>query len=175
MKWQNITLTATLGTLLVFGGVANTYAQSEPIGKDRAAAIAQERMNGAIPIEIDFDRAKGQNAYEVEFADGTDVYVGKTTGDILKVERSSADRSDRRVAQVAAQTPERIGFSQAANTAQQAAGGDVLGVELDLENGQLVYEVDLTGDTYVYVWAVSGEIYEIEQDDWDDDDYDDWE
>ncbi|MEM8535954.1 MAG: PepSY domain-containing protein [Chloroflexota bacterium] len=173
MKWQNITLAATLGTLFVFGGVANTYAQSETIGKDRAAAIAQERMNGAIPIEIDFDRAKGQDAYEVAFANGTDVYVGKRTGDVLKVERyNDTDRSDRRVARVAAQTPDRIGFSQAAITSQQAAGGDVVGVELGLENGQLVYEVDLTGDTYVYVWAVSGEIYEIEQDDWD---YDDWE
>lgn len=168
MKLQKVAVTTVLSTLLVFGGVTSANAQNPWIGMDRGAEIAQERMNGAIPLEVEFDTVNGQQAYEIGFADGTEVYVARRTGDILRIGQDSPSSDARATERLAAQTPDRVSFLTAALTAKEAGGGArMMEVELEREDGQLMYEVDLAGDIYVYIWAVSGEVYEVEHDNWD--------
>ena len=169
MKLHKAVFATIFSTLLVFGGAASAQAQSTwPwIGMDRGAEIAQERMNGAIPIEVEFDTVNGQQAYEIGFADGTDVYVDKRTGEIVRVRQEQPSSNARTVERLAEQNPNRVSFLTAALTAKDAGGGGrVIEVELEIEDGRLMYEIDLASNVYVYIIPATGEVYEVEEDNW---------
>ncbi len=63
--------------------------------------------------------------------------------------------------------PNRITPQRAAEIAVQAVPGEIIEIELEIENGRLVYEIDILTSFGVYeveVDAYTGEIIEIERD-----------
>ncbi len=61
----------------------------------------------------------------------------------------------------------RISSEAAIQIALQQVPGQVIKVELDYENGMLVYEIDIltpSGIYEVYVHAVTGQILKVEED-----------
>lgn len=85
--------------LLVAGGLAygpiaglaqDTPATAE-IGVDEAIQIASEAHPNSTVVEAEREREHGTLIYEVSFADGVDVDVDATTGEVLKVEQPDRD------------------------------------------------------------------------------------
>ncbi len=63
--------------------------------------------------------------------------------------------------------PNRISPQRAAGIALQAVPGEIIEMELEVENGRLVYEIDILTSFGVYeveVDAYTAEILEIERD-----------
>ena len=131
-------------------------AATPAITADQARATAEAHLNAGPASKIKLKTENGKLVYSVKIGDSK-VKVDAMSGEVLGVEKDQDDD----VAQLG--TP-AITADQARATAEaHLNAGPASKVELDAENGKLVYSVDI-GTSEVKVDAMSGEVLGVESD-----------
>ena len=164
--------------------LAEAGAPAMPIGKD-AAAYAAEQYAGttaldSVTAEVDSELDEFPAHYEVEIRSQTgeefEYKVDAYTGAILESKREAADGTEEPVVQPSNPAPSGdIGYAKAKSIALNHAGVSEnkaydMEIELDDEDGTLVYEVEFKSGNMEYSYeinAATGAIlkHEVELDD----------
>lgn len=151
-------------------------AKEAKVSMDKAKEIALKAAKAGKVTKVELDRDYGILVYEVEVRDGNTEYeykIDATTGAIVKT-----DIEVKRVQNTQTQPSQnaKISMEKAKEIALKAAkSGKVTKVELDRENGMLVYEIEVRDgrvEKDYKINALTGEIVKSEVD-MDDDFYDD--
>lgn len=129
---------------------------------EEAVDIALERVPGVV-VGIELEGRKGDPMWEVvvrsEDGAGTELKIDATTGEILKEESEDLSKAQE-------ETP-KLTALEAADIALKAVPGTLKEVELELEDGVLIWEVKLrdeNSDKYKFeIDADTGEILKQEK------------
>jgi uncharacterized membrane protein YkoI len=149
------------------------------ISLERAQQIALADHDGAVVREAGLEFEGEALVYEITLSGGIEVVIDASSGAVLMVEQDDDERPRRARDGEGRSTPAAgapllqptISLEQAQRTALAAnADAAVEEVELEFEDGRLVYEVELSNDVDVEIDAVTGEILESEHDHDDQDD-----
>lgn len=144
------------------------------LSKEQVKQIAAEKVNGTIE-EIELEREKNNTYYEVEINDGKkehELKIDAVTGEVFKHEQDwnddrddwNDDDDDDRVNK----SSNIISSNNASNIAAKTVDGRVLEIELDEDDGRLMYEVELwtsKGEAEVEIDAYTGKVLSVEYDD----------
>ncbi|CAH0304704.1 hypothetical protein SRABI96_04734 [Peribacillus sp. Bi96] len=167
---KKVIMTVSIATVLLFGGAAGTavYAvNKDALSEDEAVKMISEKLGGEVTqFEKDWDQPM---TYEmtVKTKEGyQDVDVDAEKGEILSQEMEDDDEEEMSTQQ-AVETA-KISSDQAEKIALKKVDGQITDVELDSENGILVYEFEINQGKKEYdvvVDASTGEILKTELDD----------
>ena len=148
-----------------------TASDKAYIGADKArdAALRHAGVTAAdaAKLEVELSCEKGVMVYEVEFEAGGYEYdydVNAKTGDIMKSEKERDDEPSQPIS--GAVTAPLIGEAKAKEIALKNAGvtaGSLIGyaIELDTENGVMVYEVEFKAGGYEYDYDIDAKTGKI--------------
>ncbi|WP_285105180.1 PepSY domain-containing protein [Paenibacillus sp. UMB4589-SE434] len=142
--------------------------QSVHITKEAAKTIALTRFKGTVQsVEINTDK-NGTQVYVVQLESSTMravVKINRRDGKIIHITRSSKQSDESKQPN----KPTRLTSDQAKKIALAKVKGIVSSIELEDEDGTLVYEVEITAankeEVTVYVNAYSGEIAAVKWED----------
>jgi len=148
-------------------------AKQAKITEQEATKIALEKVPGTVD-EVELENEDGLIVYEFEIVgeDGSeqDIEVDAKTGEIVKVEADDDENDDVSQAELAKQA--KITKEEASEKALEQVPGTVTEVELDDENGLVVYDVEINAEDgtqqSVEVDAKTGKIVNVELEDDDD-------
>ena len=161
---------------------APTQAPSESyIGEERAKQIAFNRAGVSASqvknLKVKLDTDDGRAIYEIEFdANGYeyDVDVDAVNGNVVDFDKDAIDDDDDEPKPTPAPAGDYIGAERAKKIAFNRAGisasqAEELEVELEREDGRMVYTVEFKAGGYEYeveIDALTGEIldYDVERD-----------
>lgn len=164
--------TALIGTLGISGIIGYAATNAEQPATNAESAVTTS--NGAVTLEeaqkIALQEVKGQVIkseqdddefdFDFDIRDGDSVYkveVQRSGGNILKVEKEYEPQGDVTVTEAEA---EEIALLKVPN-------GEIVKLELDHDDGQANYEVEIVKDNYeheIEINAVTGKIVEYERD-----------
>lgn len=156
------------------------------ITEKEATKSALEKVNGEV-VFTELDEDDGMIVYEIKIKDKQDmlheVKVDTKNGKILKTEMEDNDRDDdgnemdeyisdkKEEQQLTKQA--KISEKESHNIALQEVKGQITDSELDMENGKLVYSIEIidkqNNEHEIEVDAKTGDILKIEKDESDDD------
>jgi hypothetical protein len=68
---------------------AEQPAPAEPVSREQAIRAATDYVGGGTVREAELEREDGRQVYEVEFANGSEVYVDAQSGQVVYAELSS--------------------------------------------------------------------------------------
>lgn len=170
-KWLVI---PALAGAVVIGGIAMTAnAEKSDVGTsegrltiEEAKVKAVEAVGGEV-TEIEFERKKSGDKYEVEVkSDGIeyDLDIDAKTGKVLSTKKD--DHGDDGDDKSHASTENLLTVEEAVAIAMKQAKGTVTEVDLDDDDGQLHYEIEIEDGTYEYdfeIDAVTGEVLKFEK------------
>ena len=186
-KWMMIPALAgvlAIGGVVVAGnaGVSLAAESKGLLTIEEAKAIAVKSVGGKV-TEIELDREKSGAIYEVEVQSAGieyDLDIDAKTGKVLRTDqddRDGDDRDDRNDDDdVIVTDAKTISEEAAIAIAMKQAKGTVAKVELDNDDGRVVYEIEIKDGMYEYdfdIDAVSGDVLKFEKDHDDDDNDDD--
>ncbi|MBM7607734.1 putative membrane protein YkoI [Lysinibacillus composti] len=142
-------------------------AKQAQITEQEATKIALEKVPGTVN-EVELENEDGLIVYEFEIVgeDGSeqDLDVDAKTGEIVKVEADDDENDDFSQADLAKQA--KITKDEASENALEQVPGTVTEVELDDENGLVVYDVEINAkdgtQQSVKVDAKTGKIVNVE-------------
>ena len=134
------------------------------ITEKQAVAIAKGKVN-AIVTDIELEKEGKRFYYEIELEDGKfkyEVLVNAITGEVIKFSKKELKNPP------VAQTGKVMSQEKAVAIAQQKVKGKskVKEIELEKEDGRMIYEIKLMDDEYKYeveLDAVTGEVLEFEK------------
>ncbi|GGB47177.1 PepSY domain-containing protein [Fictibacillus barbaricus] len=168
-----------LGVYAFSDNTPNVFAANDAISEKQAEDIALQRTNGGSVNELEFDRDDQKDKYEIEVhKDGKsyDLDILAGSGKITKFEEDRDDDLDEsdiddkddedRDDQVDAANM-KISTEQAQNIALKQVPGTVTKIELDEEDGQYFYEIEINKDkqeTDVDVDAMTGTVLKVDKD-----------
>ena len=172
-KWMTI---PALAGVLVIGGVAmagNTGHSLAATSKDlltieEAEAIAVKSVDGNV-TKIELDRERSGDIYEVEVKSGSveyDLDIDAKTGKVLRTDKDK-DNDDDSDDKVIVTDGKFITEKAAVKIAMKQAKGTVTDIELDNEDGRVIYEIEINDGTYEYdfdIDAISGKVLKFEKD-----------
>ena len=182
-KMKKVLIPVLAVAVLAGGGftIANAQGQAAlakqaKITQDEAINAALEKVPGTVE-EVELEDEKGTIVYEIELVstDGTEheVEVDAQTGEVLKVEADDDDDGEneeedsQNQAKLAKQA--KITEDEAINMALEKVPGTVNEIELEVENGTVVYEIEVLStdgtEQEVKVDAQTGEVLKVEADD----------
>lgn len=162
---KKMMIIAMVTGVLVLGGVSaiTAYAlNAGTVSKEEAIKSVSEQVNGeVIKVERDLDDTltyemtmKTENGYE-------DVEVNASNGEMIEREYDD-DRDDSYpAAKISLEEAEKIALKEVAN-------GTITDVELDMENGLLVYEIEVEKKWLEYdlvIDANTGDVLHVEKED----------
>ncbi|MFB7639462.1 PepSY domain-containing protein [Peribacillus butanolivorans] len=166
---KKVIMTVSIASVLLFGGAAGTavYAVNKgALSEDEAVKMISEKLGGEVTqFEKDWDQPM---TYEmtVKTEEGyQDVDVDAKKGEILSQEM--ADDDEDMSTQKSVETA-KISMDQAEKIALKKVDGQITDVELDSENGILVYELEINQGQKEYdvvVDATTGKVLTTELDD----------
>lgn len=149
------------------------------ISLDDAIATAQSVASGPLDHEVDLDREGDRLVYEIEIGN-TEVKVDANDGSIVNTDANDDVDDDDTNDDVddddindgvddddfdnTQSLDPAISADEAIQAAQTAAPGTVRDVELEYEDGRLVYTIDI-GQNEVEVDATDGSVLSVEADD----------
>ncbi|WP_221568445.1 PepSY domain-containing protein [Alkalihalobacillus sp. TS-13] len=143
-------------------------SQSEMISLSEAEEIALKEVEGKVD-EVEFEEEHGQQVYkvDVEGKDDHEVHIDASTGKVLTVKKDDGDDDDRDDLS-SADKENLIGKDEAIKIALKEAAGKVTEVELDEDDGQYVYEIEIKmadkGEADIEISATDGKVIETEID-----------
>ncbi|MES1040356.1 MULTISPECIES: PepSY domain-containing protein [Peribacillus] len=165
---KKVIMTVSIASVLLFGGAAGTavYAVNKGnLSEDEAVKMISEKLGGEVTqFEKDWDQPM---TYEmtVKTKEGyQDVDVDAEKGEILSQEMEDDDEEDTQQAVENA----KVSSDQAEKIALKAVDGQVTDMELDSENGTLVYELEIKQGQKEYdvvVDATTGKVLKNQLDD----------
>lgn len=142
-----------------------TAGQNSLLSVGDAIAIALEQADGYVE-SVELERDRGTLYYEVEIENSTkeyDVYVDAYSGEVLRVKEERDRNGDR-----SKQMKDVLPMTEAVVIANEKVEGTVTKVELDSDDGQLYYEIEIRSgrdEVEVEVDAYTGEILSVDYDD----------
>jgi uncharacterized membrane protein YkoI len=176
-KWMAI---PALASVLVIGGVAIAANAEQSLAAapkglltvEEAKAIAVKSVGGNV-TGLELDRERSGDIYEVEVkSDGVeyDLDIDAKTGKVLRTDKDDSDDDDwDDIDQddVVAFDGKFISEKAATAIAMKKAKGTVSEIELDDEDGRVIYEIEIKDGAYEYEFdidAISGEVLKFEKD-----------
>jgi len=179
-KW--LAIPALAGALvLVVGGVAMagntgeslTVAPKGSLSVAEVEAIAVKSVGGKV-TGIELDRERTGNIYEVEVkSDGVeyDLDIDAKTGKVLRTDIDDYDNDDfgddNYDEKVNGSDGKFITEKAAIKIAMKQTKGTVTEVEMDEDDGRVIYEIEIEDGKYDYdfdIDAISGEVLKFEKD-----------
>jgi len=146
------------------------------LAMDEAKAIAVKSVGGTV-TGIELDRELAGDIYEVEVKSKGfeyDLDIDAKTGKVLRTDKDDDDfDNDDSDDKVIVSDGKFITEKAAIKIAMKQAKGTVTEIELDDENGRVIYEIDIKDGKYEYdfdVDAISGKVLKFEKDRDDDND-----
>ena len=175
-KWMMI---PALAGVLVIGGVAMAGNAGQSLAAtpkglltmEEAEAIAVKSVDGKV-TQIELDREKSGDIYEVEVkSDGVeyDLDIDAKTGKVLRTDKDDYDDDDFDDSddKVIVSDGKFITEEAAVKIAMKQAKGTVTEIELDEDDGRVIYEIEIKDGKYDYdfdIDAISGEVLKFEKD-----------
>jgi uncharacterized membrane protein YkoI len=164
------------GAILLGGAVAAGAADTKGIKKEavqdlisveEAKKIALTEAEGTVE-SIELEREKGRQVYEIDVDNGkedADIKINALDGEVIFVnkERDDDDQSEKEI-----NAENIISEQKAIEIAEQEVNGTMKEIELDEDDGQILYEIELKtnkGEADVDIDAVSGKVLKVELDD----------
>lgn len=136
----------------------------------KAAEIAQQQNKGVME-DIELESDKGEYYYEAKVRNDQEkikLTIDAKTGKVMDIRTETKDHSSKTMKQVEKQGKTMISFCQVAEIALKEYPGIVGEIELEEEDGKLVYDVKVYDDSAkvsVKIDALTGEILVIKMDD----------
>ncbi len=110
------------------------------VSPERAVQLAMASFPGSELLGLDLERNRGVTAWEVKIADGqnqSEVYVDAVTGEIV----GSEDEGAVKAKHLHRMEADHVGYQKAMRLMrQEAGGGEIVELELDDEDGRIVWE-----------------------------------
>lgn len=164
---KKMMIIAMVTGVLIVGGISaiTAYAlNAGAVSKEEAVKSVSEQMKGEVTkVERDLDDAsltyemtvKTENGYE-------DVEMNASNGKVIEREYDDDDHYDSYpAAKISLEEAEKLALKEVAN-------GTITDVELDMENGLLVYEIEVEKKWLEYdlvIDANTGDVLHIEKED----------
>ncbi|RID82723.1 hypothetical protein D1953_17460 [Peribacillus asahii] len=162
---KKMMIIAMVTGVLVLGGVSaiTAYAlNAGTVSKEEAVKSVSEQVNGeVIKVEKDLDDTltyemtmKTENGYE-------DIEVDASNGEVIEREYNDDSDDSYPAAKISLEEAEKIALKKVAN-------GTITDVELDRENGLLVYEIEVEKKWLEYdlvIDANTGDVLHVGKDD----------
>lgn len=159
--------------------VADPSGEKTSVTLTEATEIVLAKVENGVLTEAEKDRENGRLVYEMEVENDEyefEFKVDAENGEIIKEKREErrgkkAVTGENGTKENAAKNEAVITVEQAKETALKEVDGKLDGIELERENGQLVYEVEVEtaqngdDDVTVYVDAITGKVLYVEWDD----------
>ncbi len=146
--------------------------EREGMTLNKATEIALQKVENGVVTEADIDQEHGQVVYEVEVKTNELEYDFKInqSGEIIKEKKEKRDDHDDEENRIRS-GENTISVEQAKTIALKEVSGFVDDLDLEEENGMLIYEIEIEQKTdrdddeaTVYVNALTGEVLSIEWD-----------
>ncbi|MCM3094316.1 MULTISPECIES: PepSY domain-containing protein [unclassified Cytobacillus] len=162
------------GAILLGGAVAAGAADTngkeavqDLISIEEAKKIALSEAEGKVE-SIELEREKGKQVYEIDVDNGKedfDIKINALDGEVISVkkEQDDDDQSEKEI-----NAENIISEQKAVEIAEQEVNGTMKEIELDEDDGQILYEVELKtnkGEADVDIDAESGKVLKVELDD----------
>lgn len=167
--------------------VATPSEEKAGITLAEASDIVLAKVENGVIHEAEKDRENGRLVYEIEVKNDEyefEFKVDAATGEIIKEERDERDGKKREKAAAsnsnegngnsdnAGANEAVISIGEAKGIAKKEVPGKIEDIELERENGKLVYEVEIENyqngddeDVTVYIDAITGKVLYVEWDD----------
>lgn len=160
--------------------VATPSKEEAGITLSEASDIVLAKVENGVIKEAEKDRENGRLVYEIEVKNDQyefDFKVDASNGEIIKEEREERDGKKASVTggnenADAGENEAVISIDEAIGIAKKEAPGKLEDIELERENGKLVYEVEIENfengddeDVTVYIDAITGKVLYVEWDD----------
>ena len=148
-------------------------AKQATVTEEAAIKIALEQVPGTVE-EVELEDENGTIIYEIEIKaeDGTEqeVDIDATTGDVVKVEAEDDEEdADDEQSQAELAKQAKVTEEAAIKIALEQVPGTVEKVELDIENGTIVYEIEIRAEDgteqEVDIDATTGDVVKVEHED----------
>ena len=127
-------------------------AKQATVTEEAAIKIALEQVPGTVE-EVELEDENGTIIYEIEIKaeDGTEqeVDIDATTGDVVKVEAEDDEEDEddeQKISQAELAKQAKVTEEAAIKIALEQVPGTVKEVELDIENGTIVYEIEIRAE-----------------------------
>ncbi len=133
---------------------------------DEAVSAAQENFDGDL-TGLDLDQDRGDWVYTVSMQNDTEEYEVDLLAEDLSVMNEETENNDDNDSNEVFAYEDAIPHEEAVQTAMDEVGGELEGWSLDMDDGQLQYEVELTNtdsgnDADVTINAETGEVMETD-------------
>ncbi|MBY6053871.1 PepSY domain-containing protein [Cytobacillus firmus] len=169
------------GALLLGGAVAagaadtnekgstgsKTEAEQDLITVEEAKKIALSEAEGSVE-SIELERVKGKQYYEIDIDNGEedfDIKINALDGKVISINK---ERDDNDQAEKEINGEKIISEQNAIEIAEKEVNGMMKEIEIDEDDGQILYEVELQtkkGEADVDIDAETGKVLKVELDD----------
>ncbi|MGE7603275.1 PepSY domain-containing protein [Peribacillus sp. NPDC097675] len=171
IKRKKLIITVSAAAVLLFGGVAGTavYAinQGTLSEKEAIKLISGELGGEVVQVEKEWDEYPVTYDMTVKTEEGYhEVEVDAKDGKVLSQERDD-DQDEDALIQEALKTA-KISMEEAEKIALKQVEGQITDLEADMENGSLIYEVEIKQGPKEYdvdIDANTGKVLKMEMDD----------
>ncbi|API91672.1 hypothetical protein J32TS6_41140 [Virgibacillus pantothenticus] len=149
-KKLGIIIGTIAGAAILGSGVyySNADEANPKLDGDKIKSMVQEQYEGQI-TEFELDTDLNKAVYEVEVQNKTteyDLTLDGDTGEVLKENKKEIKQTDNNnddIEQVNVAKEELISMEEAKNIAKKQFKGEVISIELDEDDNQFVYELEL--------------------------------
>ncbi|WP_226619797.1 PepSY domain-containing protein [Cytobacillus firmus] len=172
------------GALLLGGAVAagaadtnekgstgsKTEAEQDLITVEEAKKIALSEAEGSVE-SIELERVKGKQYYEIDIDNGEedfDIKINALDGKVISINNERDDNDDNDQAEKEINGEKIISEQNAIEIAEKEVNGMMKEIEIDEDDGQILYEVELQtkkGEADVDIDAETGKVLKVELDD----------
>ncbi|WHY62930.1 PepSY domain-containing protein [Cytobacillus firmus] len=181
---KQIAVISLAGALLLGGAVAagaadtnekgstgsKTEAEQDLITVEEAKKIALSEAEGSVE-SIELERVKGKQYYEIDIDNGEedfDIKINALDGKVISINKERDDNDDNDQAEKEINGKKIISEQNAIEIAEKEVNGMMKEIEIDEDDGQILYEVELQskkGEADVDIDAETGKVLKVELDD----------
>ncbi|MBS4196572.1 PepSY domain-containing protein [Lederbergia citri] len=164
-----------VGSILIKTASASTSANATQITEEQSKEIALKEINGKV-TDVEVEKEHGTLTYDIEVTDTNgvkhDVVIDANSGKVLKTETDNEkDDNDGEVSdddeQAQLQKEAKITKEESSSIAQTEVKGEVTDVQLEDEDGVIVYGVEIKDQqgqkNDVKIDAKTGKVLKVEK------------
>ncbi|MBG9543463.1 hypothetical protein ABE29_11885 [Cytobacillus firmus] len=181
---KKFTVISLAGALLLGGAVAAGAADTNEKGSagskkeaakdfitvEEAKKIALSEAEGSVE-SIELERVKGNQYYEIDIDNGKedfDIKISALDGKVISINKERDDDDDNDQSEKEINGENIISEQKAIEIAEKEVNGTIKEIEIDEDDGQILYEVELQtnkGEADVDIDAETGKVVKVELDD----------
>ncbi|WP_394583067.1 PepSY domain-containing protein [Cytobacillus firmus] len=149
---------------------SKTEAEQDLITVEEAKKIALSEAEGRVE-SIELERVKGKQYYEIDIVNGEkdfDIKINALDGKVISINKERDDDDDNDQSEKEINGEKIISEQKAIEIAEKEVNGMMKEIEIDEDDGQILYEVELQtnkGEADVDIDAETGKVLKVELDD----------